>query len=331
MSVDSVIWNDWHPVAHSDQVKPGEIFSARLLETDIVLWRSEETLQAWHDRCAHRGVKLSLGKICENRLVCAYHGWEYRDDGLCVRYPAHERQKPSPRAKATSYDVKERYGLVWVCLGEPDADIVPFPEADEGTHRLYYGGSFPYETSGQRAIENFLDVAHFPFVHAGYLGAEPHTEIKDYYVDVSDDGIAVTNVTVWQPKPTNTLEVEGLDVGYEYYVQRPLTARLVKDVGVKNTNGVVATESIMLSITPVEPERCIGRVLLASNHDTQHSDEDVAAYTELIIGQDVGIVESQFPKRLPLDIGQELHVRSDQTAIEYRRWLKSLGVTFGTV
>ena len=49
-----------------------------------------------------------------------------------------------------------------------------------------------------------------------------------------------------------------------------------------------------------------------------------------IVGQDRPIVESQRPELLPLDLQAELHLRSDRTAIAYRKWLTDLGLTFGT-
>lgn len=330
MTVDPVVLNDWHVVAHRDDIPQGGLTSSQLLGTDLVIWRSSEGLRVWEDKCAHRGVKLSLGKVCRNRLVCAYHGWEYQEDGQCVHYPAHKNQQPTPRARARAFAVKEAYGLVWVCLGEPERDVPSFPEADNGTHAIFFGGRFPYETSGLRGIENFLDISHFPFVHAGYLGDEEHTEILDYDVAVGPEGVTVTNVRAWQPKPTNSLDVDGMEVGYEYYVPRPLTARLKKDLGLKRADGTSATEAIVLTVTPVAPDRSIGWVLLASNYDELYTDAEVKTFTEIIIGQDVRIVESQRPKLLPLDAGSELHLRSDKTAVEYRRWLKSLGLKYGT-
>ena len=86
----------------------------------------------------------------------------------------------------------------------------------------------------------------------------------------------------------------------------------------------------MLAMTPVEPDKAIAWVLLASNYDDVLSDADVKAFTELIIGQDIRIVESQRPKLLPLKIRDEIHLQSDKSAVAYRRWLKSIGVTFGT-
>ncbi len=330
MHVDPVVLNDWHAVARSGDVPEGGLFPVELLGSDVILWRSSQALCAWEDKCAHRGVKLSLGKVCDNRLVCPYHGWQYEGDGQCVHYPAHQNQQPTPRARARAFQVKEAYGLIWVCLGEPKHDVPPFPEADEGTHTIFFGGRYQYETSGLRGIENFLDISHFPFVHTDYLGDKEHTEVMDYDVTVGPDGVAVTNVKAWQPKPTNALDVEGMEVGYEYYVPRPYTARLKKDLGIKRSDGSAATEAIVLTVTPVAPDRGIGWVLLASNYDELDTAEEVSSFTDTIIGQDVVIVESQRPKLLPIDAGSEMHLPSDRTAVEYRRWLKSIGLTYGT-
>ena len=60
------------------------------------------------------------------------------------------------------------------------------------------------------------------------------------------------------------------------------------------------------------------------------TDEQVRQFQDVIIKQDIPIVESQRPELLPLDLQAELHLRSDRTAIAYRRWLRELGVTIGT-
>ena len=49
------------------------------------------------------------------------------------------------------------------------------------------GGSIAVGVSGLRVVENFLDMGHFPYVHTGILGAEPHTEVKEYDVEISAD------------------------------------------------------------------------------------------------------------------------------------------------
>jgi hypothetical protein len=42
------------------------------------------------------------------------------------------------------------------------------------------------------------------------------------------------------------------------------------------------------------------------------------------------VLESQRPELLPWDLPAELHLRSDRTALAYRRWLRQMGLSFGT-
>ena len=327
---DRTLLDDWHAVARAGDVVSDTPIMARLLEEDLLLWRSSNGVEAWRDRCPHRGAKLSLGRIRDGRIVCPYHGLEYEAGGRCARVPAHPDKPPPSQARATCFKATERYGLVWVSLGEPVNDVPPVPESEDETYRFYVAGRYEIGTSGYRAIENFLDLAHFPFVHPGLLGEESHPEVADYDVEISRDGLVVANARFWQPKPTNTIDLDGIDVDYRYYVPRPLTARLTKDIGLRNADGTAMREAIVLTFAPIDQESGIGWVLLASNYDQQYSQEEIEEFTDLIIGQDLRVVESQRPKRLPIHGTDEFHLPADRTSVHYRRWLRSLGVIYGT-
>lgn len=185
---DHVLINDWHVVARSQDVAEGQLVATRLLEEDLVLWRLNGRILAWQDLCIHRGTRLSLGKVEGEAVVCPYHGWTYNAEGRCIRIPAHPDQVPPAKARLKPYKVRERYELVWVSLGEPDKDIPPFPEWDDPTyHKMLCGPYGPLHASAPRAIENFLDMAHLPFVHAGILGDPQRGEIPDYEVEVGPD------------------------------------------------------------------------------------------------------------------------------------------------
>ena len=94
----------------------------------------------------------------------------------------------------------ERYGFVWACLGSPERQILDIPEAAEEDRYRLSGGSIRVQVSGLRAVENFLDMGHFPFVHTGWLGIEPHTEVTPYKVDITDDGeVLATECKFFQP------------------------------------------------------------------------------------------------------------------------------------
>jgi phenylpropionate dioxygenase-like ring-hydroxylating dioxygenase large terminal subunit len=235
--------------------------------------------------------------------------------------PAHPDQKPSPKARVRNYRVQERYGWIWVSLGDPQRDIAHFPEWDDPAHRKIFCGPYKFRASAPRAIENFLDVAHFPFVHERYLGDRAHTEISDYEVVTDESGITAKDICVWQPDPDGT--GIGKNVTYTYRVFRPLNAYFVK-----TSQG--PSFAIFFAVTPVEELLSYGWMCMTMNYAYDIPEEQLRAFQDEVTGQDVPIVESQRPERLPLDLQAELHLRSDRTAIAYRQWLRELGLTFGT-
>ena len=319
---DRLLLDDWHPAARSDALSDGTVMGARLLGEDLVLWRSGGKVMAWQDLCIHRGTRLSLGKVRDGVLACPYHGWEYNPEGRCVRIPAHPEQTPPVTAHTRTYQTREGYGLVWVSLGGPEEGMPPFPQENDPQYSNTLAGPFgPVNASAPRIIENFLDVAHFPYVHGGSLGDENRPEIADYRVTTTADGVAADDITVYQPDPYGT--GEGDMVHYQYRVPRPLTAYLAKETKLTRF-------SILFSITPVDEKASIAWFYMALDSGYDMPDDEIEAFHSSILAQDIPIVESQRPELLPLDLQAELHLRCDRTSIAYRRWLKELGMSFGT-
>lgn len=317
---DPVLLNDWHVVARTTDLAAGKPMAVRLLEEDLVLWRVGEKIHAWRDLCVHRGTKLSLGKVEHETIICPYHGWTYNEEGQCTRIPAHPNQTPPAKAHTKVYQAQERYGWIWVTLGEPAQDIPTFPEWDNPTFRKVHCGPYVYQASGPRAIENFLDVTHFPFVHQGFLGDPAYAEVNDYEAEITTEGVIARDISVWQPDPDGT--GQGARVAYTYKVLRPLTAYFIKS----STGPHFA---MYFTITPIAENTSCAWAYVAMDY-SELSDEEVRQFQNTITGQDIPIVESQRPELLPLDLQAELHLRSDRTAIVYRKWLRDLGVTFGT-
>jgi phenylpropionate dioxygenase-like ring-hydroxylating dioxygenase large terminal subunit len=320
MLTDPVLLDDWHVVAYAPDLPEGQTRSVRLLEEDIVLWRVGERVHAWRDLCVHRGTRLSLGSVRDETLVCAYHGWTYNEDGRCVRFPAHPTQTPPAKAQATVYQAQVKYDWVWVSLGQPTRDVPSFPEWDDPSFRKVYCGPYPYQASGPRAVENFLDVTHFPFVHAGLLGDPQYPEVNDYQVEITLEGVTARDITVWQPDPDGS--GQGADVTYTYRVLRPLTACFVK-------SSAGPRFAMYFTVTPVAENASIAWSYVGLEYGEQ-SDEQIRDFEDKITWQDIPVVESQRPELLPLDLQAELHLRSDRTAVAYRTWLKQLGLSFGT-
>jgi phenylpropionate dioxygenase-like ring-hydroxylating dioxygenase large terminal subunit len=320
--IDKIILDDWHPLIPSNSVRECSIVPSRLLGEDLILWKDGSGVNIWQDLCIHRGSRLSLGWIENNHVVCAYHGWEYDRTGQCVRFPAHPDQRPPEKAHVKVYESTEKYGLVWASLGKPEREPPKFEEWNDSSFRKILCGPYYYKASATRAIENFLDVAHFPYVHEGLLGDRRRPEINDYEVEVSEEGIVAKNVRVWQPDPDGT--GIGKDVVYTYKVLRPFTAYLRKETH----EGVLA---IFATVTPVDEFNSTAWLYLAMNYAFEKNEDELRSFQDKITSQDIPVVESQRPERLPLDLQAELHLRSDRIAIAYRKWLKSMGLSFGTI
>ena len=119
MMNDPVLMDEWLAAGWSSSVRQGELRAGRVLGREIVLWRSSEGIRAWEDLCVHRGTRLSLGQVRNDCVVCPYHSWEYDASGQCVHIPAQATLAPPLKAHANVFQVREKYGLIWVCLGTP--------------------------------------------------------------------------------------------------------------------------------------------------------------------------------------------------------------------
>jgi phenylpropionate dioxygenase-like ring-hydroxylating dioxygenase large terminal subunit len=350
----------WHPVAQAQDVA-GQPLAVTLLERAVVLWRDAAGIvHAWADQCPHRGAKLSLGRVVAGQLECAYHGWQFEGAGRCVHVPALPGFSPPASHCAVTFAACEKYGLVWVRMAqdkqndpaEPPVATQDLPEfaaeTDPALRKLNCG---PYDvaTSATRIVENFLDMAHFGFVHEGLLGMRSNTAIDNYQVTATPNGLLATQCRAWQPQ-SNVNSTAPAQVEYTYEVTGPFTAVLTKVPDAASVSLAAGTgtgagesecegdgagayrESIALFICPITPEtsRVWFRLAVA---DFGSTDEKLREFQHTIFMQDKPVLESQSPKRLPLlaaaDRRAEVHTAADKTSAAYRRHLLKLGLHFG--
>ena len=175
----------WHPVAESVDVGADQPRAVKLLGDRLVVWRAPSgELEAAPDRCPHREAPLSLGWVHDGVLTCAYHGWGFGDGGRCVRVPSSgDGATVPPTAHLPNIHVRDRYGLVWLCLDEPHHDIPEIRHEDDQAFRRINSGVQVWHTAATRMTDNFMDISHFPWVHTGTFGAGqsplvPHLELE---------------------------------------------------------------------------------------------------------------------------------------------------------
>ncbi|WP_187969094.1 aromatic ring-hydroxylating dioxygenase subunit alpha [Aquibium microcysteis] len=222
--------------------------------------------------------------------------------------------------------VEERYGCVFTTLGRPNRGIVEIAEAAEPDRRFVPCGWVTMRASGLRVVENFLDMAHFPFVHTDILGSEPHTEVPHYLSEIRRDvdEVWATNCTFFQPRIAAT-EDKGDYVHLTYRVPSPFVVMLYRVCPTAPDR----LDAIALFIQPLEEDLCRAQpvMYLVDSVSTQTA---LLRFEQVIFLQDRIIVENQRPLLLPLEPRAEIPTRADSSSIAYRRWLKEKGLRFGT-
>lgn len=219
------------------------------------------------------------------------------------------------------------HGYLWATFGEPDAPLFDIPEYLEADRRNVCACTVGVNVSAPRAVENFLDMSHFPYVHTGILGEQPHTEVREYDVEVTENNreVIATRCRFYQPQAAAGAD-DGMLVEYVYRVPHPYCAVLYKSCPSDESR----LDVVALFLQAVS-EETIRAHALVSVIDADSTDLDIRTFQQTIFGQDKPILENQFPKRLPLAPRAETPIRADKSAIVYRRWLSELGITYGVI
>lgn len=235
-----------------------------------------------------------------------------------------------PRAWRTGDDrtplpVRDSYGYLWTSIGKPPAEVFAIPETEEPDRRTMNMLTVGIAVSAPRAIENFLDMAHFPYVHTHWLGEEPHTEVSEYDMEMRDGELWAVNCQFYQPRAAAASSAPVM-AQYLYRVPHPYCCLLYKSC----PTDLDRLDAIGIFIHPVR-EDFIRAHLFSSLIDDVNTDTGLRLFQQTIISQDKPILENQYPKLLPLDPRAETPIRADKSAIAYRRWLSDLGVTYGVI
>ena len=110
--------NSWY-VAAWDREVSHQPLGRTFLGEPVVLFRTEGGQPvALEDRCCHRQLPLSMGRVAGGVLQCGYHGLKFDRTGKCVEIPGQDSIPPQARVRA--YPLVEKYNWVWIWMGEPE-------------------------------------------------------------------------------------------------------------------------------------------------------------------------------------------------------------------
>ncbi len=324
MSVDSVALRDamlhaWHPIALGSEIG-AQPTKAWLLDEPWVLWRDASgAILAFHDRCPHRLAPLSAGAVLESgELQCGYHGWRFGTSGACTLIPALGGNAPIPgRARLhAAAAIAECAGVVWIAPCRPPNGP---PEIDSIGSDFLTGILDPVEADVDPGmmLDNFLDVAHFPFVHAETFGSQQSAAVDGYHIYRTKHGfVATTEHEFANHEDRGVAEgtrplVQRRRMTYTYLPPYAATLRLdYLDAG--------GTNLIVFAVQPQCGRRCrIYTVLVRNDLDAAELREAVV-FEQRVLEEDL-VVQRRMSGPLRLDLTAEVHTRADRLTIELRR------------
>jgi hypothetical protein len=165
--------NYWYPLEWSDRLGRGQVSETRFWGESIALFRGEDgRARALENRCAHRQIKLTLGHVKQCDLVCIYHGWAYDEAGRLVDMKHDHFGKKLPVLSIRGFPVRERYGLIWGFMGDPEhAERVPLVEIDhaEGDDAwAVVRFDYTWRAHHYMVIDNLCNLTHL-YVHGKWV------------------------------------------------------------------------------------------------------------------------------------------------------------------
>ncbi len=182
----------WHPVLLSRRLRRQPV-GVRLAGRPIVVFRTPDGVGALNDVCPHRRMRLSAGRVIDDRLQCSYHGWTFAADG-------HGESPGTPKlhACAESFEAREAHGAVWVRARDagtrfPAFDVDGYLPAALTEHRV----KAPLEL----VLDNFCEIEHTPTTHGlfGYDLDRMHEVTVRY--EATATTVRVSNAGPAKPAP----------------------------------------------------------------------------------------------------------------------------------
>ncbi|MFI5429786.1 Rieske 2Fe-2S domain-containing protein [Aeromicrobium sp. UC242_57] len=319
--------NFWYAVEFSTDLEVGKPKKVKILGQQLVLYRknSDNSVVAMSDLCVHRGAALSGGTIKDDCIVCPYHGWEYSPDGAVQKVPAQPDKAIPRKARIDSYPTQEKYMFIWVYMGDlPEDERPPIPDwseiDDTETYRAVTG-SFLWNSNYERILENGVDVAHTPFVHGGVFGNPEKPEVPEFVMEESDWHCKISIVLnpprskgIWgmiNPNRQALADRPPVPVSTTWY----LPNMILLDVG--TPMGAMKIFDVNI---PIDDEWTLVKfVALRSFFKGKWADRDARRRVFKVLYEDQAIVDNVRPELLPFDLSAELHIKSDQNAVKYRR------------
>jgi len=346
VNANTVVLNTWFVAGFSGEFEPRRLQGQVIAGKPLAMWRSlSGRVIALDDRCAHKKMALSKGKLLDNEVLeCPYHGFCYDAEGRCVRIPSQPDLPIPTRARVKAYPVVEQDGLVWVWPGDPDetGSLRP-PRSLEISGPGWERHNAPptlVRANYRLLIENLLDVSHFYPLHDGSLGDPEHAKIPVEVVEGERDGnrfaesIRTAKSYKQPPALVDWLGYPVVDRVHTHAMLSPGMVRLEMRCAPPGALGTDQERGYVFYHlpTPVDGKSHLWRWSVCTRAGMKAGSQPAKPLVARIIetnpgvhAQDQWAMEAQQQAmEFPDDGFVEVHLRSDQALLAARRIIQSL-------
>lgn len=298
--------NVWTIVGTSRELRPNTPLPVQVAGERLVLFRDASgAARGLVDRCPHRGVQLSLGKVKDGCLECPFHGWKFAGDGANCHVPWNPDAKRE-RLGATAVPVRELGGLLWLYTA-PGAEAPGEPEVPAVLLRkdvTVCAFKLDWKTHWSRAMENMLDWPHLPFVHATTIGSAMKMR-ADSRMDIAIED------RPWGFHTTATIDGAHQPGSLDYRAPNAMHLRIsdapkrvFEMMSVCLPIDDATTRMILISVRSFLRPHLFDRFFNFGN--------------KIVAAQDEAIVASSSPVEVP-PAGEERSVRTDEPTLRFRK------------
>jgi 4beta-methylsterol monooxygenase len=228
--------NHWYAVEHDSALAKGAVQEVKFWGESVALYRDAKgRLHAVEDRCAHRQLKLSLGVVVGERIVCQYHGWEYNGCGELVGVGHNLFGKALPKCKLRHYPVRVRYGLIWIFFGDAEraqeTRMPEIPELEGNDRWACVPVDFTWSAHHSMIIDNVSDFTHEflhrkykPFTNAVLTKLETVGDVVELSYDTKVGGGSISSRFV----DKENVDTNAMTLAFDYPYQRSDTDGKIK-------------------------------------------------------------------------------------------------------
>lgn len=302
--------NVWTPVLVASRLKRNRPLSVQLAGERVALFRDRRgEVGALIDRCPHRGVRLSLGKVTEDGgLECPFHAWQFAKNGSNQCVPLNPDAKRE-RLFADALPVREVGGLIWLFTAPvgtaPHEPNIPDALTDERCARTYL--QVDWKAHWTRAMENMLDSPHVPFLHQATIGRFVRPKLKPgSRMDIE-----------WEETPyggRTRATLDGNSDGAAWLdffkpnimvLHIPIPGKIFRMHAICVPKGEHETTMIVVGARSFATAALLNPLFNRSNLK--------------IVREDQAVVESSFPAEVP-PAHEERSVRTDRATLQFRKY-----------